>query len=58
MKPFCLTCGVFASIKSQEDLVKKYQILDCQLESVQKRRMPVKPDGHCLPKAIFTTLKK
>ena len=58
MKPFCLMCRVSASIKSQEDLAKKYQILDCQSESVQKRRMLIKPDGHCLPRAIFTALKK
>ena len=46
------------SIKSQEDLAKKYQTLDCQLEFFQKRRMPVKPDRHFLPRAIFTALKK
>ena len=58
MKPFCLMCGVSASIKSKEELAKKYEILDCQLEFVQKRRMHIKPDGYCLPRAIFTALKK
>ena len=52
MNPFCLTCRVSVSIKSQEDLSKKYQILDCQ--SLLKKRMPVKPDGNCLPLAILT----
>ena len=46
------------SIKSQEDFAKKYQTMDCHLESSQKRQMPVKLDGHFLPRAIITVLKK
>lgn len=49
---------LWTSIKSQEDFAKKYQTMDCHLESSQKRRMPVKLDGHFLPRAIITVLKK
>ena len=54
MKPSFLMCRLSASIDSQEDLAKKYQILDCQFK---KKRMPVQPDGHCFLRAIFTALK-
>ncbi|XP_066936070.1 uncharacterized protein [Clytia hemisphaerica] len=58
MKPFCIKCGIAESIQNNEDLRKRYKLLDDHYESLGKRRIVVKPDGHCLPRAVFSSLKR
>ena len=58
MKPFCVKCGIAESIQTNDDLVKRYKILDDHYKILGKRRITVKGDGHCLPRAVFSSLKR
>ena len=58
MKAFCVKCGVFASIQELEGGAESYRVLDGYLSDYMKMRIQTKPDGHCLPRAVFNGLKR
>ena len=58
MKAFCVKYGVFASIQGLEGVAELYRISDGYLSDYMKKRIQIKPDGHCLPRAVFNGLKR
>ena len=58
MKAFCVKCGVFASIQELEGVAELYRVFDGYLSDYMKKRIQIKPDGHCLPRAVFNGLKR
>ena len=58
MKAFCVKCGVFASIQGLECVAELYRVSDGYLSDYMKKRIQIKPDSHCLPRAVFNGLKK
>ena len=58
MNPFCLRFGVNASIQNSVNLQTKYNTMDTYLSVLGKKRLQIKADGHCLPRAVFTGMKK
>ena len=58
MNPFCLTYGVNASIQNSLNLQTKYNTMDTYLSVLGKKRLQIKADGHCLPRTVFTGMKK
>ena len=58
MRPFCLICGVKNSILESNNLRRQYQILDDYLNNLLKKRILIKPDGHCLPRAVFNEMNR
>ena len=58
MNPFCLRCGVNASIQNSVNLQTKYNTMDIYLSVLGKKRLQIKADRHCLPPAVFTGMKK
>ena len=58
MRPFCLSCGVKESIAFSGNLQQSYNRLDDYLSYLGKRRTLIKPDGHCLPRAVFSGMKR
>ena len=58
MRPFCLRCGVNESIPSHADMASSYGIIDKHLDTIGKSRSKIKPDGFCLPRAVFSGLKR
>ena len=58
MKSFCVKCGAFASIQELEGVAELYRVSDGYLSDYMKKRIQIKPDSHCLPRAVFNGLKK
>ena len=58
MNPFCLRCGVNASIQNSVNLQTKYNTMDTYLSVLGKKQLQIKADGHCLPRAVFTGMKR
>ena len=58
MNPFCLRCGVNASIQNSVNLQTKYNTMDTYLSVLGKKRLQMKADGHCLTRAVFSGMKK
>ena len=54
---FCLKCGISESVKSDDEVQKRYDDMDIYLKFQRKRRIPIKGDGHCLPRAVFRGAK-
>ena len=52
-----MKCGVQESINHDVLLAEKYDTVDCKLHEQGKCRIPVKGDGHCLPRAVFRGAK-
>ena len=57
MKSFCVKCGVFASIQELEGVAELYRVSDGYLSDYMRKRIQIKPDGHCLLRAVFNGLK-
>ena len=57
MKSFCVKCGAFASIQELEGVAELYRVLDGYLSDYMRKRIQIKPDGHCLLRAVFNVLK-
>ena len=58
MKAFCVKCGVLASIQELEGVTELYRVLNGYLSDYMKKRKQIKPDGHCLLRAVFNGLKR
>ena len=58
MKAFCVKRGVFAIIQELEGIAELYRVSDGYLSGYMKKRIQIKPDGHCLPRAVFNGLKR
>ena len=58
MKAFCVKRGVFASIQELEVVAELYGVSDGYLSDYRKKRIQIKPDGHCLPRAVFNISKR
>ena len=58
MNPFCLECEVDASIQNSVNSQTKYNTIDTYLSVLRKKRLQIKADGHCLPRSVFTGMKK
>ena len=58
MKAFCVKCSVFASIQELDGVAELCRVLDGYLSDHMKKRIQIKPDGHCLLWAIFNGLKR
>ena len=58
MNPFCLKCGVNATIQSSVNLQTKFNTMDTYLSVLGDNRLQIKADGHCLPRAVFAGMKK
>ena len=54
---YCTNCGVKASIDLDKDLKSAYTLLEEKLNLVNKRRVAIRGDGHCLPTAVFRGCK-
>ena len=52
-----MKCGVIQSVLHDEKIKEEYQLMDTLLTSKHFYRVPVKGDGHCLPRAIFRGAK-
>ena len=57
MKAFYVTCGVFASIQEPEGVAELYRVSDGYLSDYVNKRIQIKPDGHCLLRAVSNGLK-
>ena len=57
MRANCVRCGVLESIKSDLELREQYDSMDAYLKSSRKKRISVRGDGHCLPRAVFRGAK-
>ena len=55
---FCRNTHVKNSILELTNLQRQYQILDDYLNNSLKKRMLIKPDGHCLLRAVFNGIKR
>ena len=55
---FCINCGIKESINSSNDLGQSLQIFDNHLQRIGKCRISIKCDGLCLPRAVFSGLKR
>ena len=55
---FCRNTHVKNSILELTNLQRQYQILDDYLNNSLKKRILVKPDGHCLLHAVFNGIKR
>ena len=53
-----MNCGIKESINSLSDLIQSLQIIDNHLQRIVKCRISIKRDGHCLPRAVFSGLKR
>ena len=58
MKAFWVKCGVFASIQELEGVGELCRVSDGYLSDYIKKRIQIKPDGHCLPWAVFNGFKR
>ena len=57
LRPYCVKCGVIESIRSESELEEKFKSMDTYINSMNKIRLSIKGDGHCLPRAIFRGAK-
>ena len=57
-KSFCINCGIKESINSWNNLIQSLQIYDDNLQRIGKCRISIKRDGHCLPRAVLSGLKR
>ena len=57
MKLFCVQCGVAESVKTDAEVKRAYEDMDTYLKFLRKKRIQVKGDGHCLPRAVFRGAK-
>ena len=57
-KSFCINCVIKECINSSNDLIQSLQIIDNHLQRIGKWRISVKRDGHGLPRALFSGLKR
>ena len=55
---FCLKCGIHKSITDSRQLSKLCDVLDEHLNNFLKKRISIKPDGYCLPRAVFNGIKR
>ena len=46
------------SIRTEEVKQKRKDDMDAHLKFIRKKRIPVKEDGHCLPRAVFRGAKE
>ena len=53
-----MRCGVNASIQNSVNLQTKYNTMDIYLSVLGKKQLQIKADGHCLPRAVFTGMKR
>ena len=53
----CVKWGVIESIRSESELEEKFKSMDTYINSMNKIRLSIKGDGHCLPRAIFRGAK-
>ena len=54
---YCSNCGVKASIDFDKDLKRAYALLKEKLNLVNKKRVAIRGDGHCLQRAVFRGCK-
>ena len=57
-KSFCINCGIKESINSSNDLIQSLQIIDNYIQRIDKCIISIKRDGHCLPSALFSILRR
>ena len=53
MKAFFIKCGVFASIVELEGVAELCRVSGEYLSDYMKKKVQIKHDGHCLPRAVF-----
>ena len=58
LSPLCLKCGIHKSIIDPVHLTKLYDVLDEYLKKILKKRISIKLDGYCLPRAVFNGIKR
>ena len=54
---YCANCGDKASINFDKDLKSTYTLLEEKLNLVNKKRIAIRGDRHCLLRAVFRGCK-
>ena len=55
---YYVKCGTHKSVTDSIHLSKLYDVLDEYPSNFLKKRISIKPDGHCLPRAVFNGIKR